>query len=187
MVVVHGRLRPEEKSAAMARFVSGEARLLLATTVIEVGVDVPAARLIVIDHAERFGLAQLHQLRGRVGRGQGQSTCVLLYDPPLSEAARDRLKALYETEDGFELANRDLAQRGPGEILGMRQSGEVGLRFTDLVRDRALVQAAVDCGQQIAQAYEDEAALEALGLSRTAIEALLDRWARRADDLLSSV
>jgi ATP-dependent DNA helicase RecG len=187
MVVVHGRLRPEEKSAAMARFVSGDARLLLATTVIEVGVDVPAARLIVIDHAERFGLAQLHQLRGRVGRGQGQSTCVLLYDPPLSEAARDRLKALYETEDGFELANRDLAQRGPGEILGMRQSGEVGLRFTDLVRDRALVQAAVDCGQQIAQAYEDEAALEALGLSRTAIEALLDRWARRADDLLSSV
>jgi ATP-dependent DNA helicase RecG len=112
---------------------------------------------------------------------------VLLYDPPLSEAARDRLKALYETEDGFELANRDLAQRGPGEILGMRQSGEVGLRFTDLVRDRALVQAAVDYGQQIAQAYEDEAALEALGLSRTAIEALLDRWARRADDLLSSV
>jgi len=187
MVVIHGRLRPDEKSAAMARFISGEARLLLATTVIEVGVDVPTARLIVIDHAERFGLAQLHQLRGRVGRGHGQSTCVLLYEPPLSDAARDRLKALYETEDGFELANRDLALRGPGEILGMRQSGEVGLRFSDLVRDRALVQAAVDCGQQIAEAYEDEAALEALGFSRAAIEALLDRWARRADDLLRSV
>ncbi|MFZ9313670.1 MAG: ATP-dependent DNA helicase RecG [Burkholderiaceae bacterium] len=187
MVVVHGRMRPEEKSAAMAQFVSGAARLLLATTVIEVGVDVPTARLIVIDHAERFGLAQLHQLRGRVGRGQGQSTCVLLYESPLSEAARDRLKALYETEDGFELANRDLALRGPGEILGMRQSGEVGLRFSDLVRDRALVQAAVDCGQQIAEVFEDAAALKALGLSRGAIEALLDRWARRADDLLSSV
>lgn len=187
MVVVHGRLRPEEKSAAMARFVSGEARLLLATTVIEVGVDVPAARLIVIDHAERFGLAQLHQLRGRVGRGQGQSTCVLLFAPALSESARDRLKALYETDDGFELANRDLALRGPGEILGMRQSGEVGLRFSDLVRDRDLVQAAVDCGQQIADGYEDAAALNALGLSGTFIEALLDRWARRADDLLRSV
>ena len=187
MAVVHGRLRPEEKAAAMARFASGEARLLLATTVIEVGVDVPAARLIVIDHAERFGLAQLHQLRGRVGRGEGQSTCILLYDAALSDTARERLKALYETDDGFELANRDLALRGPGEILGMRQSGEAGLRFSDLVRDHALVQAAVEAGQKIAVAYSTPADLAAMGLSRAAIDALLDRWARKADDLLRSV
>jgi ATP-dependent DNA helicase RecG len=187
MAVVHGRLRPEEKAAAMARFSSGAVRLLLATTVIEVGVDVPAARLIVIDHAERFGLAQLHQLRGRVGRGEGQSTCILLYDAALSDTARERLKALYETDDGFELANRDLALRGPGEILGMRQSGEAGLRFSDLVRDHALVQAAVEAGQKIAEAYSTPADLAAMGLSRAAIDALLDRWARKADDLLRSV
>jgi ATP-dependent DNA helicase RecG len=187
MVVVHGRLRAEEKAVAMARFASGSARLLLATTVIEVGVDVASARLIVIDHAERFGLAQLHQLRGRVGRGDGQSTCILLYKPPLSETAQARLKALYETDDGFELANRDLALRGPGEILGMRQSGEAELRFTDLVRDQALVQSAVAFGQQIADAYGDNVAMQDMGVSRTAIDLLLDRWARRADEILTSV
>lgn len=187
MVVVHGRLRAEEKAVAMARFASGSARLLLATTVIEVGVDVASARLMVIDHAERFGLAQLHQLRGRVGRGDGQSTCILLYKPPLSETAQARLKALYETDDGFELANRDLALRGPGEILGMRQSGEAELRFTDLVRDQALVQSAVAFGQEIADAYEDNVAMQDMGVSRTAIDLLLDRWARRADEILTSV
>lgn len=187
MVVVHGRMRPEEKAAAMTRFVSGVARLLLATTVIEVGVDVPTARLIVIDHAERFGLAQLHQLRGRVGRGEGQSTCILLYKPPLSETAQARLKALYETDDGFALANRDLALRGPGELLGMRQSGDPDLRFTDLVRDQALVQSAVALGQEIARSYEDDKALTSIGVPRSAIDALLDRWARGADDILTSV
>lgn len=187
MAVVHGRMRPDEKTAAMTRFASGAARLLLATTVIEVGVDVPSARLIVIDHAERFGLAQLHQLRGRVGRGEGQSTCILLYSPPLSETARARLKALYESDDGFELANRDLALRGPGEILGMRQSGDPELRFTDLVRDQALVQAAVAFGQQIALSYDDSRALQEIGVSKEAIDSLLSRWARSADDVLTSV
>lgn len=187
LAVVHGRMRSDEKAAAMARFVSGAARLLLATTVIEVGVDVPTARLIVIDHAERFGLAQLHQLRGRVGRGEGQSTCILLYEPSLSETARERLKALYESDDGFELANRDLALRGPGEILGMRQSGEPELRFTDLVRDQALVQAAVSYGQKVALAYDDPLALQEMGISKEAIDSLLNRWARSADDVLTSV
>jgi len=187
LAVVHGRMRPDEKTAAMARFASGAARLLLATTVIEVGVDVPSARLIVIDHAERFGLAQLHQLRGRVGRGEGQSTCILFYSPPLSETAQARLKALYESDDGFELANRDLALRGPGEILGMRQSGDPELRFTDLVRDQALVNAAVTFGQQIAMSYDDSRALQAVGVSKEAIDSLLSRWARRADDVLTSV
>jgi ATP-dependent DNA helicase RecG len=187
LAVVHGRMRPDEKTAAMTRFASGAARLLLATTVIEVGVDVPSARLIVIDHAERFGLAQLHQLRGRVGRGEGQSTCILLYSPPLSETARARLKALYESDDGFELANRDLVLRGPGEILGMRQSGDPELRFTDLVRDQALVQAAVSFGQQIASSYDDSRALQEIGVSQEAIDSLLSRWARSADDVLTSV
>ncbi|HCO57574.1 MAG TPA: ATP-dependent DNA helicase RecG, partial [Burkholderiales bacterium] len=115
--VVHGRLKAAEKQAVMQAFARGDFTVLLATTVIEVGVDVPAARVMVVDHAERFGLAQLHQLRGRVGRGSGQSSCILLYQEPLSEAAKVRLRALYETDDGFELARRDLALRGPGELL----------------------------------------------------------------------
>jgi ATP-dependent DNA helicase RecG len=140
--LIHGRLPVAEKAATMDAFVRGEIDLLVATTVIEVGVDVANASLMVIEHAERFGLSQLHQLRGRVGRGSAQSVCVLLYRPPLSVNARERLKTMYETTDGFEVARRDLLLRGPGEFLGARQSGLALLRFADLERDADLVEAA---------------------------------------------
>ena len=139
--LVHGRLRPDEKTAVMDAFVRNEIQLLVATTVIEVGVDVPNASLMVIEHAERFGLAQLHQLRGRVGRGARESVCVLLYETPLSETARQRLKIIYENQDGFEIARQDLDLRGPGEFIGARQSGLPLLRFADL-EDAPLVEAA---------------------------------------------
>jgi ATP-dependent DNA helicase RecG len=142
--LVHGRLPAAEKAATMDAFVRGEVDLLVATTVIEVGVDVPNASLMVIEHAERFGLAQLHQLRGRVGRGTAESVCVLLYKGPLSANARERLRTMYETTDGFEIARRDLQLRGPGEFLGARQSGTALLRFADLERDADLVEAARD-------------------------------------------
>ena len=185
--VVHGRLKAAEKQAAMQAFARGDFTVLLATTVIEVGVDVPAARVMVVDHAERFGLAQLHQLRGRVGRGSGQSSCILLYQEPLSEAAKVRLRALYETDDGFELARRDLALRGPGELLGFRQSGEPELRFTDLERDEALVQSGVEIGAAIAEAFDDPKRLVKLGFEPQAVHRLLNRWHRLATDLLTSV
>jgi len=140
--LLHGRMKAAEKAAVMAQFTAGETRLLVATTVIEVGVDVPAASLMVIEHAERFGLAQLHQLRGRVGRGTAASVCVLLYTPPLSPTGKARLKAMAETSDGFEIARRDLEIRGPGEFMGARQSGDALLRFADLQQDSALLQAA---------------------------------------------
>lgn len=123
----------------MGRFKAGELDLLVATTVIEVGVDVPNATLMIIENAERLGLAQLHQLRGRVGRGAAASSCVLMYQGPLSRAARTRLSALRETTDGFEIASRDLELRGPGEVLGTRQTGMLQLRIADLLRDRALL------------------------------------------------
>ena len=137
--LVHGRLPSQEKQTTMARFAAGELKVLVATTVIEVGVDVPQASLMVIENAERFGMAQLHQLRGRVGRGSESSACVLMYANPLSENARARLKALYETNDGFEIAQRDLQIRGPGEFLGARQSGVPLLRYADLERDAELL------------------------------------------------
>ena len=140
--LLHGRMKAAEKSAVMTLFSSGQMRLLVATTVIEVGVDVPAASLMVIEHAERFGLAQLHQLRGRVGRGTAASVCVLLYSAPLSATGRARLKAMAQTNDGFEIARRDLEIRGPGEFMGARQSGDALLRFADLQADSALLQAA---------------------------------------------
>ena len=140
--LVHGRLPAADKHAVMAGFAGGALQVLVATTVIEVGVDVANATLMVVEHAERFGLAQLHQLRGRVGRGAGESVCVLMYRAPLSAAARERLKTMYETANGFEIARRDLIQRGPGEFLGARQSGEALLRFADLERDSALLEAA---------------------------------------------
>ncbi|MDI6745787.1 MAG: ATP-dependent DNA helicase RecG [Rhodocyclaceae bacterium] len=130
--LVHGRLKSDAKAAVMASFVRNEIQLLVATTVIEVGVDVPNASLMVIEHAERFGLAQLHQLRGRVGRGAAESACILLYEQPLSETARARLKIIYENSDGFEIARQDLHLRGPGEFIGSRQSGLPLLRFADL-------------------------------------------------------
>ena len=140
--LVHGRLAPAEKAAMMEAFTCGAIQLLVATTVIEVGVDVPNATLMVIENAERMGLSQLHQLRGRVGRGAQQSTCILLFQNPLSETARARLKIIYENIDGFEIARQDLALRGPGEFLGARQSGAPMLRFADLELDVDLLEAA---------------------------------------------
>lgn len=137
--LVHGQLPPAEKDAAMARFVAGETRLLVATTVIEVGVDVPAASIMVIEGAEHFGLAQLHQLRGRVGRGAEASTCLLLYATPLGEAARRRLETLRDTEDGFRIAEEDLAMRGAGDVLGVAQSGLPRFRIADLERQADLM------------------------------------------------
>nr|WP_235972121.1 ATP-dependent DNA helicase RecG [Aquariibacter albus] len=149
--LIHGRLPAAEKAAVMADFAAGRTRLLVATTVIEVGVDVPKASLMVIEHAERFGLAQLHQLRGRVGRGSVASVCVLIYSPPLSPTGRERLKAMAETTDGFEIARRDLQIRGPGEFLGARQSGVALLRFADLEEDSALLQQARELAPRLAQ------------------------------------
>jgi len=137
--LVHGRLKSAEKEAIMRDFKEGRIQLLVATTVIEVGVDVPNASLMIIENAERLGLSQLHQLRGRVGRGSAQSTCVLLYHSPLSENARERLACLRETHDGFEIARRDLEMRGPGEVLGTRQTGEQAFHIADLVRDQRLL------------------------------------------------
>lgn len=142
--LVHGRMKPSEKNEVMSRFVANEIQLLVATTVIEVGVDVPNATLMVIEHVERMGLAQMHQLRGRVGRGAKQSTCILLYQSPLGEMARARLKVIYESTDGFEIAREDLRLRGPGEHLGARQSGAPLLRFADIERDIDLLEAARD-------------------------------------------
>ncbi|HPM66282.1 MAG TPA: ATP-dependent DNA helicase RecG [Piscinibacter sp.] len=137
--LLHGRMPAAEKAAVMSLFTSGQMGVLVSTTVIEVGVDVPNASLMVIEHAERFGLSQLHQLRGRVGRGAVASVCVLLYTPPLSETAKSRLKAMMDTNDGFEIARRDLDIRGPGEFFGARQSGAPLLRFADLALDEPLV------------------------------------------------
>jgi len=140
--LLHGRMPAAEKAAAMSLFAGGQIAVLVATTVIEVGVDVANASLMVVEHAERFGLSQLHQLRGRVGRGTTASVCVLLYSAPLSDTAKARLKAMLETDDGFEISRRDLAIRGPGEFLGARQSGAALLRFADPTLDEALVVAA---------------------------------------------
>jgi len=140
--LLHGRMATADKAATMAEFSSGRMQLLVATTVIEVGVDVPNASLMVIEHAERFGLAQLHQLRGRVGRGAVASVCVLLYTAPLSATGKARLRAMAETTDGFEIARRDLDIRGPGEFMGSRQSGDALLRFADLAEDDALLERA---------------------------------------------
>ncbi|MBR8182910.1 ATP-dependent DNA helicase RecG [Burkholderia ambifaria] len=153
--LVHGRLSPADKAAVMEAFTRNEVQLLVATTVIEVGVDVPNASLMVIEHAERFGLAQLHQLRGRVGRGTAASVCVLLYTGPLSLTGRERLKTMRETTDGFEIARRDLEIRGPGEFLGARQSGAAMLRFANLETDGWLIDPARDAAARLIAAYPD--------------------------------
>ncbi len=142
--LVHGRMRGPDKDRAMARFAKGETRLLVATTVIEVGVDVPEASVMVIEHAERFGLAQLHQLRGRIGRGAARSTCILLYKAPLGVTAKARLAILRETDDGFRIAEEDLRLRGEGDVLGTRQSGEPGFRIAQLGVHGHLLAAARD-------------------------------------------
>ena len=145
--LLHGRMKPAEKQSVMASFKAGQIELLVATTVIEVGVDVPNASLMVIENAERLGLAQLHQLRGRVGRGAEASSCVLMYKPPLSMLARQRLEVMRQTTDGFVIAEKDLELRGPGELLGTRQTGLAGFRVADLVRDAHLLPAV----QQVAE------------------------------------
>jgi len=147
--LVHGRLPSAEKAQVMAAFKAGEIHLLVATTVIEVGVDVPNASLMVIEHAERMGLSQLHQLRGRVGRGAVSSVCLLLYQQPLSETARERLKIIHDSSDGFEIARRDLQLRGPGEFLGARQSGVPMLKVADLERDQDLLEMARDAADTL--------------------------------------
>jgi ATP-dependent DNA helicase RecG len=153
--LVHGRLPPAEKAAVMDAFSRNDVQLLVATTVIEVGVDVPNASLMVIEHAERFGLAQLHQLRGRVGRGSAASICVLLYSNPLSLTARERLKTMRETTDGFEIARRDLEIRGPGEFLGARQSGAAMLRFASLENDAWLIEPAREAAARLIAEHPD--------------------------------
>ncbi len=170
--LVHGKLPAAEKAAMMAAFKSGEIQLLVATTVIEVGVDVPNASLMVIDHAERMGLAQLHQLRGRVGRGAAESMCVLLYQQPLSELARARLKIIYENTDGFAIAQHDLQLRGPGELLGARQSGVPMLRFADIGTDSALLDNARDIADELLRDFP------------AAAQAHLQRWMANKHDYL---
>jgi len=172
--LVHGRLAPAEKAAVMDGFVAGKVHVLVATTVIEVGVDVPNASLMVIEHAERFGLAQLHQLRGRIGRGAAASVCVLLYQNPLSEGARRRLKIVYETSDGFRIAHEDLLLRGPGEYLGARQSGAPLLRFADLARDEALLREARALADELLERAPDAARQH------------LERWMSGRADLVNA-
>jgi ATP-dependent DNA helicase RecG len=162
--LVHGRLKSEEKAAVMAAFKANEIQLLVATTVIEVGVDVPNAALMVIEHAERFGYAQIHQLRGRVGRGSADSVCILMYAEPLSLAAKERLQTLRETADGFVIAERDLSLRGPGELLGAKQSGDAMLRFVDLQRDAWLIELAQLAAERLLAEHAD------------IVERHLERW-----------
>jgi ATP-dependent DNA helicase RecG len=142
--LVHGKLPASEKDAVMSEFADGRLSILVATTVVEVGVDVPAATIMVIEQAERFGLAQLHQLRGRVGRGKGESACLLLYDPPLSDIAKTRLDILRRTDDGFLIAEKDLELRGGGDPLGLKQSGFPAYRLADPVAHRDLIAPAAD-------------------------------------------
>jgi ATP-dependent DNA helicase RecG len=153
--LVHGRMKADAKAAVMAAFKAGELHLLVATTVIEVGVDVPNAALMVIEHAERYGLAQLHQLRGRVGRGARESTCLLLYGQPLSETARRRLQIIKAHADGFAIAREDLRLRGPGEFLGARQSGVPMLRFADLETDQDLLEAAREAATELLERHPE--------------------------------
>ena len=142
--LIHGRMAASDKDAAMAAFAGGGIDLLVATTVIEVGVDVPSATVMVIEHAERFGLAQLHQLRGRIGRGSAGSTCLLLYAPPLGETERARLATIRATDDGFRIAEEDLRLRGAGDMLGTRQSGLPAFRLADLAHHQDLLAVARD-------------------------------------------
>ncbi|OGI48415.1 MAG: ATP-dependent DNA helicase RecG [Candidatus Muproteobacteria bacterium RIFCSPHIGHO2_12_FULL_60_33] len=170
IALIHGRMKPPEKEKIMASFKRGDVHLLVATTVIEVGVDVPNASLMVIENAERLGLSQLHQLRGRIGRGAVESHCVLLYQPPLSEMARARLAAVRETSDGFEIARRDLEMRGPGEMLGTRQAGMPQFHIADLLRDRALLPRVQSVAEQVLQEYPER------------VDPIVRRWLGRAEE-----
>ncbi|UFH49480.1 ATP-dependent DNA helicase RecG [Pseudomonas sp. KNUC1026] len=164
--LIHGRMKPAEKAEVMASFKAGELQLLVATTVIEVGVDVPNASLMIIENPERLGLAQLHQLRGRVGRGSAASHCVLMYHPPLSQISRERLGIMRETNDGFVIAEKDLELRGPGEMLGTRQTGLLQFEVADLMRDADLLPSVRDAAQALLARWPDH------------VNPLLDRWLR---------
>jgi ATP-dependent DNA helicase RecG len=167
--VVHGRMPPAAKESAMRRFKDGAIQLLVATTVIEVGVDVPNASLMVIENAERMGLAQLHQLRGRVGRGRFASSCLLLYRPPLSSLARERLAVMRDTDDGFVVARRDLELRGPGELMGTRQTGLAQMRVADLSRDADLLPRVQIAAEQLLRDWPSNVA------------PLIERWVGHAE------
>lgn len=162
--LVHGRMKPAEKQAVMQSFKQGDLHLLIATTVIEVGVDVPNASLMIIENPERLGLAQLHQLRGRVGRGAVASHCVLLYKAPLSKTAQKRLQVLRDSNDGFVIAQQDLEIRGPGELLGTRQTGNAEFKVADLLRDQGMIPEVQRLARHIHDRYPDQAA------------ALIERW-----------
>jgi ATP-dependent DNA helicase RecG len=162
--LVHGRLKAAEKQQIMAAFKAGELDLLVATTVIEVGVDVPNASLMIIENPERLGLAQLHQLRGRVGRGSVESHCVLMYQSPLSKTAAKRLSVLRESNDGFYIAQQDLEIRGPGELLGTKQTGLADLKIADLIRDAELIPQVQELAQHLWQHYPANA------------QAIINRW-----------
>jgi len=168
--LIHGRMRAPDKEATMRAFKAAELDLLVATTVIEVGVDVPNASLMIVENAERMGLAQLHQLRGRVGRGTAASHCVLLYKPPLSPLARERLGVLRETTDGFAVAQKDLELRGPGEVLGTRQTGVLQLRVADLVRDADLLPRVIEISDELLERHPER------------VSPLIRRWSRGATE-----
>lgn len=174
MALVHGRLKPRDKEAIMLAFKQGEIDLLVATTVIEVGVDVPNAGLMVIENAERLGLAQLHQLRGRVGRGPGEAHCVLVYQSPLGKIARERLAILRETDDGFIIAEKDLEIRGPGELLGTRQTGQLNFRIADLAEDGHLID---QIHQQAEHLQQDHPEI---------VDQLIQRWLGRSQDFIEA-
>jgi ATP-dependent DNA helicase RecG len=166
--LIHGRMKAADKEAVMRAFKGAALDLLVATTVIEVGVDVPNATLMVVENAERMGLAQLHQLRGRVGRGSQASSCVLLYKPPLSNLARERLQVMRATNDGFEVAQKDLQVRGPGEVLGTRQTGVMQLRVADLLRDADLLPLVISISERLLEHHPER------------VEPLIHRWIKGA-------
>jgi ATP-dependent DNA helicase RecG len=168
--LVHGRMKPADKDAVMQNFKCGLLELLVATTVIEVGVDVPNATLMIIENAERLGLSQLHQLRGRAGRGNQQSNCVLLYHTPLSQLARQRLTVMRDTNDGFVIAQRDLEIRGPGELLGTRQTGMEQFHIADLQRDHVLLPDVIKTASELLSLYPER------------IDTIIQRWLGRNEE-----
>jgi ATP-dependent DNA helicase RecG len=178
--LVHGKMKAAERDAAMAAFKAGETQLLVATTVIEVGVDVPEATIMVVEHAERFGLAQLHQLRGRVGRGSRESACLLLYDMPLGKTAQARIDILRQTDDGFLIAEKDLELRGGGDPLGLKQSGFPAYRIADPVAHRDLIAVAADDARLMLN--KDPGFTSPRGLAVQALCALFD-WKAEGPDV----
>jgi len=168
--LIHGRMKNVAKEAVMKSFATGEIQVLVATTVIEVGVDVPEATLMIIENAERMGLAQLHQLRGRVGRGSRKSSCVLLYHTPPSRHATERINVMRETGDGFAIAQKDLELRGPGEVLGKRQTGLMQMRIADLIRDAGLLPQIQELARQLLQEHPQAAT------------AIMQRWLGEASE-----